>query len=786
MKSTLVRCAALLIVLITMSWSEASLAQWVPGGVSASALNGFADGAGNFIGAGRTKVDASGVILWSVNPLPFTNVSAAAPDRAGGAVCIGGNPGVMYVNRVSSTGAFPWGPSAINLSPSGQNSIPAVATDGAANSYVTWRDARGGQANLQLFVQKVSPAGAIQWTTNGVLVTNAGGVQQTGVLAVCGDESGGCYVAWEDYRSGGVGTSDLYVQHFSSSGTALWTANGIAVCNAAGRQTGQAMDVDGAGGAIVAWMDYRGADIDLYVQRVDGSGTSLWTPNGEPLCTAASDQGAISMTADGSGGVFAAWEDYRTSANGADVYAQHLNSSGTALWAAGGSPVSVGAGNQDQPKVALDGTGGLLVAWAADHIGNTASVAAQRLDGTGSPLWLVNGLKPMTATQNIGGGSFVGVAPDGVGGAYVGVQAILGRILPNGQSGWAPNYRVTSLSVLDVLADEGGWAQIGYNRANADGLPGYSPAITAYSLWRKRPGSTAAGPARLADPSGVLPRGAVVDGIESTPSVSGYLSGYTEFPSGTWDAVIYVPAFQFPTYSLLAPTHTDSTTQSSADEDFVVLAHSGNLLVVSSAATGHSVDNLAPGPPQNVAGGTVSPNSVVIHWSPSRESDLWHYAVYKGTSPSFVPSPANRIGQPTDASLQDDNFEPGVSHYKVSAIDRHSNESIFTLLSPSQITSVPPGSIPTRTYLGPAVPNPFHGAIALEYGITRSALVTISIYDLRGRRVARLVDGTQSPGVRRAIWDGADDHRQRVPSGVYLARFSADGVTQVQKIVMAN
>ena len=239
---------------------------------------------------------------------------------------------------------------------------------------------------------------------------------------------------------------------------------------------------------------------------------------------------------------------------------------------------------------------------------------------------------------------------------------------------------------------------------------------------------------------------------------------------------------------MLAPTHTDSTALGSADESYVVVAHtqSPGLLVPSFGATGRSVDNLAPGPPQNVSGGQVGGTSVVIHWSANPENDLWHYAVYKGTSPSFVPSPTNRIGQPTNASIQDDAFEPGVSHYKVSAIDRHSNESIFTLLSPSQITSVPPGTIPARTYLGSPCPIPStersrSSTGSLGAAPSRSRSTTCEDGGSRG-----LVDGAQPAGVWRAVWKGSDERGKPLPSGVYLARFSAEGITKVAKIVMTD
>jgi flagellar hook assembly protein FlgD len=74
----------------------------------------------------------------------------------------------------------------------------------------------------------------------------------------------------------------------------------------------------------------------------------------------------------------------------------------------------------------------------------------------------------------------------------------------------------------------------------------------------------------------------------------------------------------------------------------------------------------------------------------------------------------------------------------------------------------------------------------LEFGITHTSVVSIRIYDLRGRRVRRLVDEVRDPGVYRALWDGADDLRRAMPAGVYLVRWEADGLRQNLKVVRAE
>src|SRR5206468_3053271 len=97
------------------------------------------------------------------------------------------------------------------------------------------------------------------------------------------DGTGGAIVAWSDYRSGG--SYDVYAQRVNSAGAVLWTFNGVALCTVAGEQSLPSIAQDGAGGAVVTWQDYRSGQGDIYAQRVNASGTPLWTLDGVAICT---------------------------------------------------------------------------------------------------------------------------------------------------------------------------------------------------------------------------------------------------------------------------------------------------------------------------------------------------------------------------------------------------------------------------------------------------------------------------------------------------------------------
>jgi len=73
------------------------------------------------------------------------------------------------------------------------------------------------------------------------------------------------------------------------------------------------------------------------------------------------------------------------------------------------------------------------------------------------------------------------------------------------------------------------------------------------------------------------------------------------------------------------------------------------------------------------------------------------------------------------------------------------------------------------------VPNPFSPSTRIVYSLPAPARVTIDVYDVSGRRVARLVDEEKPAGEHRVAWDGRTLRGEEAASGVYFYRLRADG-----------
>lgn len=96
----------------------------------------------------------------------------------------------------------------------------------------------------------------------------------------------------------------------------------------------------------------------------------------------------------------------------------------------------------------------------------------------------------------------------------------------------------------------------------------------------------------------------------------------------------------------------------------------------------------------------------------------------------------------------------------------------FTVSIDSDIVKMT--SAPASFSLGRNHPNPFNPATTILYDVPHQAQVTLSVYNLLGQEVIRLVDAVVSPGRHEVVWHGVNGRGQSVASGIYLYRLSTD------------
>ena len=81
-------------------------------------------------------------------------------------------------------------------------------------------------------------------------------------------------------------------------------------------------------------------------------------------------------------------------------------------------------------------------------------------------------------------------------------------------------------------------------------------------------------------------------------------------------------------------------------------------------------------------------------------------------------------------------------------------------------------------------PNPFNATTQIAYRLRQDAFVTLTVYDLLGRRIRQLVRRYQVAGAHATEWDGADDGHHPVASGVYVYRLKAGNAVTARKMAL--
>jgi hypothetical protein len=561
---------------------------------------------------------------------------------------------------------------------------------------------------------------AAQWGPNGIAVCTAPG-DQSGARSAT-DGAGGAIVAWVDNRA--TGNPDIYAQRVIASGHLApgWPANGAVVCAATGAQLTPDVVADAAGGAFVVWQDSRKGpgDPDLYVQRITATGAIAagWPVNGIAVCDFAGVQSNPALVPDGASGTIVTWQDYR-SGDDFDVYAQRVSASGARLWTAGGVLVCGAPYDQTSPVCAADGSGGVLAAWEDTRNYDGLDVYSE------------------IYVQHLGPG---------------------GGIAPGWPADGAPATRTSgprSAYAPTIVADGASGALVAWEEAHGD--TGGIFALRLTSAGAVAPGWTAGG----------VP---VCDtlGYRSTPLAT---------PDGSGGMVVVWDDYRNGPLRDLYAQHM----------------RSNGARAPGWPATGAVVCN-APGhqaAPRILSDGA---GGAVVTWYDFRGGNDTDIYAERLTANGGVASGWATNGTALCVATGDQQTPTAVPDGSGGAVviwtDRRSGTDydIYAQLITGTGQVAPPVDVPVTA--GPAFfllaprPNPASGPTTFVFGLPEARVVEVRIFDLAGRTVRTLADSRPFPsGVRHLTWDGCDQSGRRAAAGVYLVRLRAGDEMQVRRLV---
>ncbi len=336
---------------------------------------------------------------WIENGMPICTEQQAQeqiqiiPDGTGGAIIVWADYRTptppylyhdIYAQRVDKRGNELWASGGVPISVDTlDQGMPQIAPDGYGNFIICWVDTRNA-TYADIYAQRIDIDGNALWASGGIPISPGAYNQQ--YPRMIPTEGGGAIIAWLDWRTGS--NYDVYAQKIDTSGTELWTAGGVGACTQSSSQDDMEIASDASGGVYLVWEDTRNGNYDIYMNRITSTGSIYCTTDGYPVNTNVANQYNPCMLPDGQGNVFVTWIDYRNGNN--DVYAQKMGGCYT-NWASDGVPICTAANNQNYHIMAPYGDYGFIVAWRDERNGVDVDLYAQRVDYFGNMLWETNG-----------------------------------------------------------------------------------------------------------------------------------------------------------------------------------------------------------------------------------------------------------------------------------------------------------------------------------------------------------------------------------------------------------
>ncbi|MCK4541196.1 MAG: T9SS type A sorting domain-containing protein [Spirochaetales bacterium] len=84
------------------------------------------------------------------------------------------------------------------------------------------------------------------------------------------------------------------------------------------------------------------------------------------------------------------------------------------------------------------------------------------------------------------------------------------------------------------------------------------------------------------------------------------------------------------------------------------------------------------------------------------------------------------------------------------------------------------------------MPNPLTKFTRINYALSEKGMVDISIYDVAGRSIRTLFNGSQEAGEYNVIWDGRKNNGDRVPNGIYFYKLVAGNYSRLRKMIVVK
>jgi len=180
----------------------------------------------------------------------------------------------------------------------------------------------------------------------------------------------------------------------------------------------------------------------------------------------------------------------------------------------------------------------------------------------------------------------------------------------------------------------------------------------------------------------------------------------------------------------------------------------------------YTYQDIAPRPPVNISL-TKQVKNLTVSWNKNTEADFSYYKIYKSGKTGFIIDTANFVSSTSDTLFYDKIKDS--SFYKVTAVDKQGNESKASVEAGYIITGINELKLTEPEYnLYNNYPNPFNPATKISYRLKEAGNVKLTIYDIKGERIATLLNEEKEAGYHETEFNPSKSGN--LASGVYICR----------------
>ena len=190
----------------------------------------------------------------------------------------------------------------------------------------------------------------------------------------------------------------------------------------------------------------------------------------------------------------------------------------------------------------------------------------------------------------------------------------------------------------------------------------------------------------------------------------------------------------------------------------------------------------------------VKEEKIILSWSTTPESDNFSFEIQKSDDGKSFKSIGLVSGHGTWPGLATYNFVDsdisyGTSYYRLKQLRADGNFGYSDVINVEF-------NLPEKFKLSQNYPNPFStsGGAAyggntettIKYSMAKEGKVSLTIFDILGREIRKLVDENKNAGYYGVKWDGKDNYGNNVSSGIYFCQMLVEGFNETKKIMLTR